>query len=150
MNFETLNYSSDLAIDACAHYLSTGKLTKRLGDSLVQNSSEEHFSVKCDRCHVETEHQGVHLFRLGGTSGEWILIFGELAEIKEEPIPLHVYMCPKCGKLELFAHEKAKTILRRRQKIGVTPKAFLKKCRKCGREIPIASEECPFCKSKQE
>ena len=30
-----------------------------------------------------------------------------------------------------------------------TPKAFLKKCPKCGREIPIASEECPFCKSKQ-
>jgi len=31
----------------------------------------------------------------------------------------------------------------------VTPKAFLKKCAECGREIPIASEECPFCKSKQ-
>ena len=30
-----------------------------------------------------------------------------------------------------------------------TPKAFLKKCPKCGREIPIASEECQFCKSKQ-
>ena len=30
-----------------------------------------------------------------------------------------------------------------------TPKGFLKKCVECGREIPIASEECPFCKSKQ-
>jgi len=30
-----------------------------------------------------------------------------------------------------------------------TPKAFLKKCPKCGREMPIASEECPYCKSKQ-
>ena len=31
-----------------------------------------------------------------------------------------------------------------------TPKSFLKKCPKCGKEIPIASEECPFCKAKQE
>lgn len=27
----------------------------------------------------------------------------------------------------------------------LTPKAFLKKCPKCGREIPIASEQCPYC-----
>jgi len=25
-----------------------------------------------------------------------------------------------------------------------TPKSFLKKCINCGKEIPIASEECPF------
>jgi len=30
-----------------------------------------------------------------------------------------------------------------------TPKTFLKKCPKCGREIPIASEECQYCKTKQ-
>lgn len=30
-----------------------------------------------------------------------------------------------------------------------TPKSFLKKCIKCGAEIPIASEECPICGSKQ-
>jgi len=28
-------------------------------------------------------------------------------------------------------------------------KAFLKKCVKCGKKIPLASEECPFCKTKQ-
>lgn len=30
-----------------------------------------------------------------------------------------------------------------------TPKSFLKNCSKCGREIPIASEECPYCEAKQ-
>jgi len=30
-----------------------------------------------------------------------------------------------------------------------TPKSFLKKCVNCGREIPIASEQCQFCKAKQ-
>jgi len=33
--------------------------------------------------------------------------------------------------------------------IGATPKAFLKECVKCGKEIPIASEECPYCGGKQ-
>lgn len=30
-----------------------------------------------------------------------------------------------------------------------TPKAFLKKCIKCGEEIPIASENCKYCGTKQ-
>ena len=30
-----------------------------------------------------------------------------------------------------------------------TPNTFLKRCVKCGKEIPIASEECPYCGSKQ-
>jgi len=32
---------------------------------------------------------------------------------------------------------------------GETPESFLKNCVKCGREIPIASEECSFCGAKQ-
>jgi hypothetical protein len=30
-----------------------------------------------------------------------------------------------------------------------TPKAFFKQCVECGREIPIASEECSYCGAKQ-
>jgi hypothetical protein len=30
-----------------------------------------------------------------------------------------------------------------------TPKSFIKKCANCGREIPIASEQCPYCGQKQ-
>jgi hypothetical protein len=30
-----------------------------------------------------------------------------------------------------------------------TPSAFLKKCPNCGKEIPIAFEECPECRTKQ-
>jgi len=32
---------------------------------------------------------------------------------------------------------------------GYTPKSFLKNCVKCGKEIPIASEECQYCGTKQ-
>lgn len=31
----------------------------------------------------------------------------------------------------------------------ITPKNFLKQCIKCGKEIPIASEICPYCGTKQ-
>ena len=34
------------------------------------------------------------------------------------------------------------------QNIGETPKSFLMECVRCGREIPIASEECPYCGQK--
>jgi len=34
--------------------------------------------------------------------------------------------------------------------IGTTPKAFLKKCVKCGGKIPLASETCPLCGSVQQ
>jgi hypothetical protein len=34
-------------------------------------------------------------------------------------------------------------------KASETPKCFLKRCVKCGMEIPIASEQCPYCGQKQ-
>jgi len=34
-------------------------------------------------------------------------------------------------------------------RIRETPKSFLKKCVKCSKEIPLASEECQYCGTKQ-
>jgi len=34
--------------------------------------------------------------------------------------------------------------------IAQTPSVFLKKCPNCGKEIPIASEECPECGAKRD
>jgi hypothetical protein len=34
-------------------------------------------------------------------------------------------------------------------KYSETPKSFLKRCIKCGKEIPIASEQCPHCGERQ-
>jgi len=50
------------------------------------------------------------------------------------------YYCEKCGYIEFYKEMKG---VRREN-------AFLKKCVKCGKEIPIASEECPHCEAKQE
>jgi hypothetical protein len=44
-------------------------------------------------------------------------IFGEgvseLGEMEEELLPIIVYLCPKCGRMELVAEEKAKEKLLR-------------------------------------
>ena len=50
-------------------------------------------------------------FRIGGTGGTWKLIFSEWAELGEKMLPFYIYVCPKCGKIELFADEKTKNKL---------------------------------------
>ena len=44
---------------------------------------------------------GVEQFRVGGTSGGWKLVFGELAELGEGMLRLEVRACSSCGQLEL-------------------------------------------------
>lgn len=52
-------------------------------------------------------------FRTGGTAGKWKLLVGESAEIGESVLPLNVYVCPDCGKVELFAGDAIKDSLLR-------------------------------------
>jgi hypothetical protein len=47
-------------------------------------------------------------FRVGGTSGGWKLLFGEWAELGESMIPLDIYVCPECGRVELVEGEETK------------------------------------------
>ena len=44
-------------------------------------------------------------FRVGGTSGEMKLLFGGFAEAGESVIPMYVFVCLKCGKIELYGTE---------------------------------------------
>ena len=99
---------------------------------------------KCYSCGIEMQFAQKVPFRIKGTPGYWKLVFGEWAELGEEMLSFDVYVCPSCGEIRLLADEKSKTSLLR-----LTPKAFLKKCVKCGKEIPIASEECQYCGTKQ-
>jgi hypothetical protein len=63
---------------------------------------------KCQTCDLEMEFAERANFRVGGTSGGWKLLFGEWAELGESMIPLEVYVCPECGRIELFADEETK------------------------------------------
>jgi hypothetical protein len=40
--------------------------------------------------------------RTGGTTGGWHLLFGEWADAAEDVMPLDVYRCSRCKRVELF------------------------------------------------
>jgi predicted RNA-binding Zn-ribbon protein involved in translation (DUF1610 family) len=61
---------------------------------------------KCKTCGVEIQFAGENAFRTGGTSGGWKFLFGEWAELDENVMPLLLYVCPKCGKVEFYANKK--------------------------------------------
>ena len=54
----------------------------------------------CIRCGGTMTSMGVEEFRVGGTSGGWKLLFGELAELGEETLPLEVLACGTCHRVE--------------------------------------------------
>ena len=55
----------------------------------------------CLRCGSPLHSMGVEAFRVGGTSGGWKLLFGELAEVGEQTLPLEVFACGSCRRVEL-------------------------------------------------
>ena len=55
----------------------------------------------CLRCGAELEPIGTEAFRVGGTSGGWGLVFGQLADIGEGMLDLEVFACAACRKVEL-------------------------------------------------
>ncbi len=63
---------------------------------------------KCSYCGQNAQYVYTAKFRVGGTSGGMKLVFGEWAELGEEMIPMYVFVCPNCGKIELYATEELK------------------------------------------
>jgi hypothetical protein len=55
----------------------------------------------CLACGTSLDRMGVEEFRTGGTSGGWMLLFGEWAELGEGMLPLEVLACPACRRVEL-------------------------------------------------
>jgi hypothetical protein len=43
--------------------------------------------------------------RTGGTSGGWHLLLGDWAEMSEGVLPLDVYRCPTCRRIEFFEQD---------------------------------------------
>jgi len=63
---------------------------------------------KCSFCGQNAQYIYTAEFRVGGTSGGAKLFFGEWAELGEKMITMYVFVCPNCGKVELFATEELK------------------------------------------
>jgi hypothetical protein len=66
-----------------------------------QGDAAAHNPDSCLRCGAELEMVGVEEFRIGGTSGGWKLVFGELAELGEGKLRLEVRACAVCRTVDL-------------------------------------------------
>jgi hypothetical protein len=61
----------------------------------------------CHSCQLPMQSLGQVPIRTGGTSEGWFLFFGPLAEADEDVLPLNVYRCPSCKRVEFFdLHDK--------------------------------------------
>jgi len=56
---------------------------------------------RCIACKGTLRSIGTEPFRVGGTSGEWKLLFGEWAELGEDTLPFEVLACTDCRRVEL-------------------------------------------------
>ncbi len=61
---------------------------------------------KCTFCGQNAQYLYTAQFRVGGTSGGIKLLIGEWGELGESMIPMYVFVCPSCGKVELYATEE--------------------------------------------
>jgi hypothetical protein len=61
----------------------------------------DHTGDTCLRCGGVLTSMGVETFRTGGSSGGWKLLFGELAELGEDMIPLEILACGNCRRVEM-------------------------------------------------
>ena len=58
--------------------------------------------IECVRCRTEMKSLGQIPIRVGGTSGGWHLLLGEWADMTEGVLPLDVYRCDTCTRVEFF------------------------------------------------
>jgi hypothetical protein len=58
--------------------------------------------MKCSACDGEMKSLGQLPIRTGGISGGWHLLLGDWAEMSEGVLPLDVFRCPNCKRVEFF------------------------------------------------
>ena len=58
--------------------------------------------MKCPACTSEMDSLGQLPIRVGGTTGGWHLVLGNWADMRESILPLDVYRCAGCKRVEFF------------------------------------------------
>ena len=58
--------------------------------------------MECYACHAPMHSLGQLPIRTGGTSGGWHLLLGEWADMTEDVLPLDVFRCSQCKRVEFF------------------------------------------------
>jgi hypothetical protein len=58
--------------------------------------------MECFACRAPMQSLGQLPIRTGGTTGGWHLLLGEWADVTEGVLPLDVFRCPRCRRVEFF------------------------------------------------
>ena len=58
--------------------------------------------MKCSTCKSEMDSLGQLPIRVGGTTGVRHLLLGNWADVKESLMPLDVFRCARCKRVEFF------------------------------------------------
>ena len=61
-------------------------------------------NISCPYCKVKMEYTGTKRIQLGKSN----VIFEHLDHWLSGALPVSIYECPQCGKLEFFSYRKAK------------------------------------------
>ena len=88
--------------------------------------------LNCLRCGTPMEDLGEQQLQLGKTG--WLL--GDLSNLLAGALPVRIFRCPRCGKLELFSGDVDPAHYGREREI---PR---KNCPICSAEL---DEDCPVC-----
>jgi hypothetical protein len=86
--------------------ISCSFLGKKAGVDGDKPNSEQKI-VRCSLCQTKMLNADMNL-RVGGWSGvkQWMVPLGQLSELGQELLPVTVFACPKCGKMDFIAKEK--------------------------------------------
>jgi len=64
---------------------------------------------RCVACNTDLTYAGTKNFRTGGSGGLTTFFLGQWAEASEDLLPLALYGCATCGRIELFLPSAAPT-----------------------------------------
>jgi len=69
---------------------------------LEEARAEQYAHVKCAACGVPMEFMGQLPMRTGGVGGGWHMLAGDWAEMGEGLLPLDLFRCRECRRVEFF------------------------------------------------
>jgi predicted RNA-binding Zn-ribbon protein involved in translation (DUF1610 family) len=116
------------------------------GKRSQRRDTQEMVAPKCTACGVEMQSLGEQRFRLEEKSMVRAVL-SPLWSLMDEPLmAFELYSCPNCRKVEWYLPARK---IPPKIDLQETPRSFIKKCIKCGENIPLAQEECQYCGASQ-
>lgn len=89
-------------------------------------------AIHCPRCRERLEFAGQETLQLGAASP----VLGNLPNLLAGGLAVEIYVCKKCGKLELFSPL---------EQLNDSDSIAKVTCRRCGKPHDIDFPRCPYC-----